>query len=166
VIGANAALAQNDDGGIFGRLLQGIQSSAARASWQSNVEPEVQNCLLSQYGLNPSDLADQGILPNDPRVAPDIDNCRQAIAQGENTQSQQTAQDPATRKKDLIARYGRKYGTEIASGNIDIGMNQDEVAEAWGNPDDRQTLANGREKWVYGSDAVTFAHGKVTAVGH
>jgi hypothetical protein len=167
VLWVSQSLAQDDGGGFFGRLLQGIQVSAARASWQSSVEPEVQSCLLSQYNINPSDLADQGILPNDPRVAPDIDNCRQAIAQGaQAANSQQAEQDPAERQKELIAKYGKKFGTEIAAGNIDIGMNQDEVAEAWGNPDDRQQLTKGREKWVYGQDAVTFSHGKVAAVGH
>jgi hypothetical protein len=163
-LGANSAHAQDNSGGFFGQLLKGIQSSAARASWQSSVEPDVQNCLQSQYNINPSDLADQGILPNDARVAPDIDNCRQAIAQGGNPQ--QAAQDPAGRQKELIAKYGRKFGKEIASGNIDVGMNQDEVMDAWGNPDDRQQLANGKEKWVYGKDAVTFSRGKVAAVGH
>jgi hypothetical protein len=113
VFGASAALAQDNGGGFFEQLLQGIRSSAARASWQSNVEQDVQNCLSSQYGLDPSALADQGILPDDPRVAPDIDNCRQALAQGGSVQPQQAAEDPAERRKELIARYGRKYGTEI-----------------------------------------------------
>jgi hypothetical protein len=164
LLGADGAFAQDNSGGLFGQLLQGIQASAARASWQNSVEPDVQNCLQSQYNINPSDLADQGVLPNDPRVAPDIANCRQAIAQGGNPQ--QSAQDPADREKELIAKHGRKFGKEIASGNIDVGMNQDEVTEAWGNPDDRQQLAGGKEKWVYGQDAVTFSHGKVAAVKH
>jgi hypothetical protein len=164
VLCASHALAQND-GGFFGRLVQGVQSAAARASWQS-IEPDVQNCLQSQYNINPSDLADQGILPTDSRVAPDIDNCRQAIAQGQNPQAQQAAEDPAQRQKELTAKYGRKFAKEIISGNIDIGMNQDAVMDAWGNPDDRQQSAAGKEKWVYGKDAVTFSRGKVVAVGH
>ncbi len=167
---ANCARAQdnNGNGGFFGQILQGMQASAARASWQNSVEPDVQNCLQSQYNLNPSDLANQGILPNDPRVAPDIDHCRQMIAQGGNPQQQQqqSAEDPAQRQKELIAKYGKKFGKEIAAGNIDIGMSQDAVVDSWGDPEDRQQLPNGKEKWVYGKDAVTFSHGKVAAVGH
>lgn len=165
LLSVSVSRAQDNNGGFFGQLLQGIQASAARASWQNSVEPNVQNCLQSQYNLNPVDLANQGILPNDPRVAPDIDNCRQAIAQGSN-QQQQAAQNSDERQRELVAKYGKKFGKEIAAGNIDMGMNQAEVMEAWGNPDDRQKIQGGKEKWVYGQDAVTFSHGKVSAVGH
>jgi hypothetical protein len=155
------------DGGLFGQVLQGMQTVAAQAAWQK-IEPAVQNCLQSQYDINPADLAAQGIGPNDPRVSPDIASCRQAIAQGQAPaqQQQQNAEDPAQREKELTALYGRKAAKQIVAGNIDIGMNQDEVQAAWGDPGDRQQGAHGQEKWVYGDDTVTFTHGKVSAVGH
>lgn len=168
ILGCGPALAQDNGGGFFGTILQSLQNAAAQAAWQT-VEPDVQNCLASQYNLNPADLASQGIGPGDPRVAPDVQSCRQAVAQQQQQggdQQQQASVDPAEKQKELTAKYGRKAAKQIMAGNIDIGMNQDEVIAAWGDPTDRQQGSGGKEKWVYGDDTVTFTKGKVTSVGH
>ncbi|HEX4860731.1 MAG TPA: hypothetical protein VFV07_05805 [Rhizomicrobium sp.] len=157
------AAADGDDGGFFGRVLNSIQQSAARAAWQ-NVDPGIQSCLQSRYNLDPATLASQGIGPGDPRVSPDIDNCQQ-IAEGQPP-NDQPQQDPQERLKELTHKYGAKAAKKIAAGNIDIGFTQDEVVDAWGNPDDRKGGAKGKEIWVYGQDNVTFTRGKVSAVGH
>jgi len=156
-------MADGDDGGFFGRVLNSIQQSAARAAWQ-NVDPAVQSCLQSRYNLDPATLASQGIGPGDPRVSQDVDNCQQ-IAAGQ-TPNDQAQQDPQERLHELTQKYGAKAAKKIAAGNIDIGFTQDEVVDAWGNPDDRKAGAKGKEIWVYGQDNVTFTRGKVSAVGH
>jgi hypothetical protein len=160
------AAADGDVGGFFGGLLNGIQQSAARAAWQ-NVDPQIQACLQSRYNQDPATLASQGIGPNDPRIQPDVSNCQQIVAgQAPNDQQQQTQEDPQQRLQELTQKYGAKAAKKIAAGNIDIGFSQDEVTDAWGNPDDRSEGAKGKEIWVYGQDKVTFTHGKVSAVGH
>jgi hypothetical protein len=161
------ALADGDDGGgFFGRVLNGIQQSAARAAWQT-VDPAVQSCLQSRYNLDPATLASQGIGPNDPRVSDNVNNCQQiAAGQAPADQQQQAQQDPQERLRELTQKYGAKAAKKIAAGNIDMGFSQDEVVDAWGNPDDRSQGAKGKEIWVYGQDKVTFTHGKVSAVGH
>lgn len=162
-LGSVPAIADGDDGGFFGRVLNSIQQGAARAAWQG-VDPAVQNCLQSKYNVNPADLGTQGIGPGDPRVSQYVDNCQQLVSQGDGGGQAQV--DPAERMKELTARYGAKAAKKIASGNIDIGFTQDEVTDAWGNPDDRRQGSKGKEIWVYGQDNVTFTRGKVSAVGH
>jgi hypothetical protein len=159
-IGSVPATADGD-GGFFGRVLNSLQQGAAQAAWQG-VDPAVQNCLESKYNVNPADLGTQGIGPGDPRVSQYVDNCRQLVAQG----GDQTQADPAERLKELTAKYGAKAATKIAAGNIDMGFTEDEVTDAWGNPDDRRQGSKGKEIWVYGQDNVTFTRGKVSAVGH
>jgi hypothetical protein len=163
LLGGGPAFA-DDDGGFFGRVLNNLAEAAAKAAWQG-VDPAVQNCMMSQYNLNPADLADQGILPMDPRVSQDVANCQQLVAGGGGGQQAQQV-DPAQRLQELTAKYGAKAAKKIAAGNIDMGFTQDEVTDAWGNPDDRKQGAKGKEIWVYGQDNVTFTHGKVSAVGH
>lgn len=158
-------MADGDDGGFFGRVLNAVQQSAARAAWQ-NVDPAVQSCLQSRYSLDPATLASQGIGPADPRVSQDVDNCQQIAAGQAPDDQQQAQQDPQERLHELTQKYGAKAAKKIAAGNIDIGFSQDEVVDAWGNPDDRKDGAKGKEIWVYGQDNVTFTRGKVSAVGH
>jgi len=150
----------DSDGGFFGRLLNGLQQSAAQVAWQ-NVDPAIQSCLQSRYNLDPATLASQGIGPGDPRVSPNVDNCQQIAAGAEPQQT-----DPQEHLSELTRKYGAKAAKKIAAGNIDIGFTQDEVVDAWGNPDDRKAGAKGKEIWVYGQDNVTFTRGKVSAVGH
>jgi hypothetical protein len=160
------ATADGDVGGFFGNVLGAIQQSAARAAWQ-NVDPAVQSCLQSRYNLDPATLASQGIGPADPRVSQNVNNCQQAAAgQAPADQQQQAQQDPQERLQELTQKYGAKAAKKIAAGNIDVGFSEDEVTDAWGNPDDRKEGAKGKETWVYGQDSVTFTHGKVSAVGH
>jgi len=165
-LSCGSALADGDDGGFFGRVLNSLQQGAATAAWRG-VDPAVQNCLLSKYNVNAADLATQGIGPGDARVSQYVDNCQQLVSQGDGAdQQQQAQQDPAERRKELTAKYGAKAAKKIAAGNIDIGFSEDEVTDAWGNPDDRRQGSKGKEIWVYGQDNVTFSHGKVSAVGH
>jgi hypothetical protein len=172
------AFADDNGGGFFNSLLNGLQQAAAKAAWRM-VDPSVQNCMISQYNLNPADLAAQGIAPMDQRVAQNVANCQQMVAAAQQQQQQeqapqqqggdaQTAQqeDPRQRLAEMTTKYGAKAARKIAAGNIDMGFTQDEVTDAWGNPDDRKQGPNGKEIWVYGQDNVTFTHGKVSAVGH
>lgn len=150
--------------GLLDRVLNTLQNVAVSSAW-AGVDPAVQNCLQSQYNLNPADLASQGVLPSDPRLSEQMDNCQQMTSQN-SVQRQPDQPDPQERVQELTQKYGAKAAQKIASGNIDVGFSQDEVAEAWGNPDSRQTSTKGREIWVYGSDKVMFSHGKVSGVGH
>jgi hypothetical protein len=158
-LGTAPALA---DGGFLDQVLGVLQNVAVSAAWQK-VDLAVQNCLASQYNINTADLISQGVLPSDSRISNEMGNCQQMVAQGDAPQQQE---DPAQRKQELAAKYGPRAADKIASGNIDIGFTQDEVADAWGNPDNRQAGTKGREIWVYGDDKVTFTRGKVSAVGH
>jgi hypothetical protein len=163
LLACGPAFADGDGGGFFGKLLNSIQQAAAKAAWDG-VDPAVQNCMVGRYNLNPADLAANGIGPMDPSVSQDVESCQQIVAQQGDGQAGQ--QDPAAQLQELTAKYGPKAAKKIASGNIDIGFNEEEVTAAWGNPDDRQQGPKGKEIWVYGKDSVTFTRGKVSAVGH
>jgi len=168
--GSVPALADGDNGGgFFGQLLNTLQNVAVAAAWRS-VDPAVQNCLASEYNLNPADLAAQGILPTDPRVSQQLGDCQMMVSQQASAPVQrepaQQEEDPAQRMQELTTRYGAAAAQKIAAGNIDIGFTRDEVADAWGNPDSRTQSTKSREIWVYGNDKVMFTRGKVSAVGH
>lgn len=173
----------DSNGGILGGFLNALQNAVVTASWQP-VDEETQNCLQSQYNLNAAALQQQGVLATDQRVAPYIDQCRQLIAQqqqqqaqqeqaAQNDQQQQAVQEQRlaslkSQSKELIAKYGRKQANEIIQGNIDYGMNADEVELAWGDPEERSdnTPAPGKQTWKYGDDLVVFTKGRVSDVKH
>jgi hypothetical protein len=167
-----AARAQSTDVGnaIFGGIFKGIQSGVAAAAWKG-VDPQTQSCLASQYNMNVNDLISQGILPNDSRVAPDIQAC-QAAAQNQAAPAQQQASLPPQEspakpdKAELIRKYGRKTADLILAGQIAKGWNEEEVSLAWGEPSDKDTSVPGQELWNYGNDKVVFTRGKVTDVTH
>jgi hypothetical protein len=86
-----------------------------------------------------------------------------------NAETQQQQQENASVKPDpkyLVAHYGKHHAALIEQGNIDIGMNGDEVRFAWGDPSGRDAKGKSKEVWNYGEDKVVFTRGKVSAVTH
>jgi hypothetical protein len=68
--------------------------------------------------------------------------------------------------KYLAAHYGKKHADLIVQGHIDLGMNEEEVQLAWGDPAARNSKGKLQEIWSYGEDKVVFTRGKVSAVTH
>jgi hypothetical protein len=166
---AGARAQSNIGGSILGGFFKGIQVSAAASAWKK-VDQQTQSCLAGQYNLNASDLVAQGILPSDPRIAPDIQAC-QSAAQAAPAPEQQASVEPQDStpkpdKSELTRRYGHKAADLIVAGQIAEGMNEEEVTLAWGEPGDKDASTPGREVWNYGNDKVEFKHGKVSDVRH
>jgi hypothetical protein len=163
--------AANADGSsILGAFLNAMGNAVVIGSWQK-VDAQTQDCLASHFNMNPADLAQQGILPTDPRVTPYIDQCQQLLAQqqqpdaqGQNVALQQPSGPPDA--TELASRFGAKDAGLIAQGHIDIGMTEDEVVLAWGDPSAKSPQGKAGEIWNYGDDKVVFKRGKVAAVTH
>jgi len=88
---------------------------------------------------------------------------------GDEAPQQAAQQHDVSSEKDLAAltsRYGRKHAGLIVQGHIDVGMNQEEVTLAWGEPSGKLPKGRTQEVWDYGSDKVVFTKGKVSAVRH
>lgn len=81
-------------------------------------------------------------------------------AQAQSQQSASATPDP----KYLAARYGKRHASLIVQGHIDVGMNQEEVQLAWGEPSARNPKGKLQQVWTYGKDKVVFTRGKVSAV--
>ncbi len=93
------------------------------------------------------------------KAARDAENARlEAAAQAE-------AQKKAKRAA-LVAKYGSTIADEIMSGTIVKGMTTDQVLEARGEPDRRESFPPDSELWSYGADRIGFYKGHVTHVGH
>lgn len=84
-----------------------------------------------------------------------------------DTQNGPAQNAPATADpKYLAAHYGKRHADLILQGHIDIGMTEDEVRLAWGDPAARAPKGKLQEIWNYGDDKVVFTKAKVSAVTH
>jgi len=67
---------------------------------------------------------------------------------------------------EYIKKYGTKFGSLVAEGDVIIGMNKKMVKDAWGLPDHINTTTGSygtHEQWVYGSSYLYFKNGIVTS---
>lgn len=178
-----ATAAQADSNGIFGAFLNAVGNAIVAGTWQK-VDADTQNCLINQFGIDPQAEVQAGVPATDPTIMSDIQQCQQSMQQAQaEQQQQQQAQaeqqqqaaaqqqrlaDLQSQSKLLIAKYGRKHADQILNGNIDYGMNADEVELAWGDPQERDadTPSHGKATWKYGNDVVIFTAGRVTDVTH
>ena len=67
---------------------------------------------------------------------------------------------------EYIKKYGTKFGSLIAEGDVTIGMNKKMVKDAWGLPDHINTTTGSygtHEQWVYGNSYLYFKNGIVTS---
>jgi hypothetical protein len=120
-----------DGSSILGAFLNAMGNAVVVSSWQK-VDSQTQDCLGSRFNMNPSDLAQQGVLPTDPRVTPYIDQCQQLIQQAQEEQAQQPQQasleqpqaptDETQRRAYLTGRFGKRDTDLIMQGQIGIGM--------------------------------------------
>ena len=170
----SVSAAQADGNNILGSFLNAVGNAIVIGSWQK-VDAQTQDCLTTQFNMNPSDLAQQGVLATDPRVTPYIAQCQQSIQQAQEQQAEpqqasveqpQSPQDVAQRRAFLTGQYGKHDTDLIMQGQIGIGMRPDEVVLAWGDPSEKSQQSKSRETWNYGGDNVLFVHGKVAAVTH
>jgi len=168
-IGGGPALA--DGSGILGGFLNVLGNAVVLSTWQK-VDAQTQDCLASRFNMNPSDLAQQGVLATDPRVTPYIEQCQQLAQQDQGQQQQASLEQPKSgmddqqRRTYLAGRFGKRHADLIVQGNIDIGMDQEEVMLAWGEPTAKNLQGKNGEVWNYGNDNVVFARGRVSAVKH
>lgn len=68
---------------------------------------------------------------------------------------------------DCIKKYGAKFGSDVAEGKVEIGMNKNMVRDAWGSPDNVNVTEGsfGRhEQWVYKDRYLYFQNGKLTSM--
>lgn len=66
----------------------------------------------------------------------------------------------------FLKKYGTKFGRYVAERHIVIGMNENMVKDAWGNPDHINTTQGAygvHEQWVYGNRYIYFRNGIVTS---
>lgn len=74
----------------------------------------------------------------------------------------------ATRKSNLITKYGQEDGNRIFKGKAWIGMSSEMARESWGSPEDINKTINAygvKEQWVYGSGSyLYFENGKLTTI--
>jgi hypothetical protein len=163
------AFAQGAGSSIVNGFLQAIQTAAVGNAWKK-VDQQTQACLASSYNTNVSDLIGQGILPNDPRVAPMIQSCQSGPQPDQTEQAsvapQQNAEPARPPRDELIRDYGRRHADLILAGRIDNGMSENEVTLSWGAPASVESGTPGRLVWNYGNDVVVFRHGKVSEVHH
>jgi hypothetical protein len=182
LVAISMATAAHADG-ILGVFLNAVNNAVVASSWQ-NVDAGTQNCLISQYNINPQAEIQAGIPATDPTVMSDIQQCQQSMqAQAQPPQAQpseagaeeqneaaqrQRLADLQAHSKMLIAKYGRKHASQILNGNIDYGMRAEEVELAWGDPEEKDddTPTHGKSSWKYGNDVVVFTAGRVTDVTH
>lgn len=166
--------AEADGNNILGSFLNAVGNAIVIGTWQK-VDAQTQDCLTTQFNMNPSDLAQQGIPATDPRVAPYIAQCQQSIQQAQEQPAQpqqasleqpQSPQDAAERRAFLTSHYGKHDTDLIMQGQIGIGMRPEEVMLAWGDPNGKTQRSKSRATWNYGGDNVVFIHGKVAAVTH
>lgn len=67
---------------------------------------------------------------------------------------------------EYIKKYGTKFGSSVAEGSIEIGMNKKMVRDAWGAPDHVNTTTGSygtHEQWIYGDSYLYFKNGIVTS---
>ncbi|HEY1615171.1 MAG TPA: hypothetical protein VGF97_15910 [Rhizomicrobium sp.] len=169
---SGAAQAQSDMGssivnGLFGAMSGAMSRSAeANDAWKQ-VDMQTQSCLASRYNLNIHNLVVQGVKPDNPSVAPDVQACQNAAGGQAESQQASVPQQPAKPDRGvLVQKYGSKNADLILAGQIAKGMDSDEVTLAWGDPKAKDASTPGHEVWNYGDDVVTFTQGKVSEVGH
>lgn len=71
----------------------------------------------------------------------------------------------SVRTKAYIKKYGQKFGMQIASKQIWVGMTEEMMYDSWGKPDkmDKNKEAWGTfSQWYYGTVAYFFKNGKLT----
>jgi hypothetical protein len=134
--------------GVFGTLTR-----AAIIAWQSSNGRQAIGLLGNTDAQDlmqaASDYVDN---KEDQRKAMSLEDQRAAAVQRE------------TRRQDLIAKYG-DHAEAIIAGKAQIGMTQEEVLEAKGNPARKSPLPPNYEVWVYDHYRVAFTDGKVTHAG-
>ncbi len=174
---------------IFGAIVGAAIIANAQKSW-GKVDPNVRDCLATQYGIAPNQLIQQGITAEDQRVAPYVQSCAQAVAQAILKQQEEQraleAQQAAAEKarqdqlaaeaaaeaqkkahhEELVAKYGIEMADAITAGQVRVGMTKDEVLAARGNPDKTEAIPPSDELWQYGPERIAISNGKVTYIGH
>ena len=67
---------------------------------------------------------------------------------------------------ECVKKYGTKFGSCVAEGKIEIGMNKKMVRDAWGAPDHINTTTGSygtHEQWVYDDRYLYFENGILTS---
>jgi hypothetical protein len=68
--------------------------------------------------------------------------------------------------KEMIKKYGKKWGKIVGEKEIMIGMTKEMVLDSWGRPNDiNRTVGSWgvHEQWVYSSSYLYFENGKLTS---
>lgn len=68
---------------------------------------------------------------------------------------------------ECVKKYGTKFGSWVAEGKIEMGMNKKMVIDAWGAPDHINTTDGDygkHEQWIYGKSYLYFTNGRLTSM--
>ncbi len=92
-------------GGVVQGVLQGATRGASREQAQvewANLDPAMMNCLAGRLPMPPQQLADQGILPSDPRLGTYVKNCQLILTT--EAQKRQVADQERRRRDEEMRR--------------------------------------------------------------
>jgi len=90
-------------GAFLGALVNAANVDAAKKSWEE-VDPSVQNCLISQYRISPDQLVRNGVAANDDRVVGYVVACRRTV---EAARLEQQQRDEAVHAQEQAAEDAR-----------------------------------------------------------
>jgi hypothetical protein len=190
-----AAFAEPND--LGNTIIQGIVGLFSRASAISHakdawlqIDASTQECVAQKSGAQPHDLMNNGIGPDDARVGPYIEACRQEAAQAAAREAQSaadrttsaggarkvrrrarptvaaTAPAQKANHRDPVSSSGAVAASVVQSGQIRIGMTRDQVSAARGAPARKEAVPPDYELWHYAAGDIAFTNGRVSYIGH
>ena len=71
------------------------------------------------------------------------------------------------RNKQIINKYGNRYGKLICEGQVCLNMTKEMCIEAWGEPNYiNSTIIKGlvHEQWIYWGSYLYFDNGRLTGI--
>lgn len=195
LVSGRPAIAQSDD--LGSRIVRGIvglfsHDSAvehARKAWLL-IDAEIQGCVAAKTHVQPNEMINEGVGPDDERVAPSIEACRreaeEAKARDAQAAASLAAQRQARRKarkpphpaataakaagddklRDPVAPYTPQTTSPVESGRVRMGMTREQVVAVRGAPQRKAAVPPDYELWHYAAGDVAFTNGRVSYVGH
>ena len=158
--------------------------ATAQRAW-ANVAVDVHYCLRTRYGIDPNQLAQNGVSPDDQQVRSYLLECRYQLDEGKRQQeeaamreqqereAQQRAREEAAMREqeareariaDLKTRFPADWVEKILKGEVDLGWSKEAVRESIGEPRQKMNTPDGTEMWTYERLRLVFTDGKVTYI--
>jgi len=155
---------------IAGAIKQGMINNAVK-KWNA-VDPDVRQCLASNYGLDLNNLAQQTITPDDYRLQNQMQYCQQAVAQAryqaeqqqraleEQRAAQQRAVEEAQRAQEQAAEQARRdQAARDAAAKAQVEVRHKGLVARFGS-EQADAIESGRVIVGMSRDAVIAARGQ------